>query len=119
MTSVTQTSSGPEYRFATTRKQGDDWTEAFTIEGYASLAGHTWRAQVRGRARRLVATPGVSTTTVTVTTADDSVRVELNVNKAGMALLDPGVYVVDVEDVTDGHTWATGTLEVLEDWAHT
>jgi hypothetical protein len=112
---VTQLENGPLYRFATSVRRGDKLPISFTIQGYASLVGHSWRAQLRKTGNRLASGFGITVSTVTVVTANDSVRVDLLINGAGTTILKPGLYLVDVEDLTDQRTWATGTVNVLAD----
>ena len=114
---VTQLSNGPVFRFATSVKRGDTLSISFVIENYASLDSHAWRAQIRKSGNRLAASFGVTVSTTTVTTSNDSLRVALLINPATTTLLKPGVYMADCEDVTAGRTWASGTVEILQDWS--
>lgn len=118
MTPVTQLENGPLFRFATSVKRGDVLTISFIIEGEAGLVGHAWRAQMRKSGNRIASGFGVTVATTTVTTANDSLRVTLVINAAGTALLKPATYVADCEDVTAGKTWASGTVQVLQDWSN-
>lgn len=112
---VTIVENGPLYRFTTNVKRGDKLPISFTIQGYASLVGHSWRAQLRKQGNRLASGFGITVSTVTVVTANDSVRIDLLINGAGTAMLKPGIYLADVEDLTDSRTWATGMVTVLAD----
>ena len=112
---VTVIENGPLYRFTTTVRRGDKLPISFTIQGYASLVGHSWRAQLRKQGNRLASGFGITVSTATVVTANDSVRIDLLINGAGTAMLLPGLYIADVEDLTDQRTWATGTVSVSAD----
>ena len=117
MTPVTQLENGPLFRFATSVKRGDVLDISFIIEGAASLVGHAWRAQMRKSGNRIASGFGVTVSTTTVTTANDSLRVRMVINAAGTALLRPATYLADCEDVTAGKTWASGTVQILQDWS--
>lgn len=117
MPAVTQIDNSPVLRVATKVKRGDALPIGFTIEGYASLVGHAWRAQLRKSGNRIASGFGITITTDTVTTPDDSIHIDLLINGAGTALLHPGMYVFDCEDVTTQRTWASGTVQVLADWS--
>jgi NAD/NADP transhydrogenase alpha subunit len=119
-TPVTQLGDDVAFRFTKTAKRGSKLEIAFSIQGYASLVGHSWRAQLRKQGNRLASGFGITVSTTTVdgdVAPNSSLRVALLINAAGTAVLKPGIYLVDVEDLTAERTWATGVVTITQDRA--
>lgn len=100
----------PAARFNVTTKRGTRQEITFTIVGRADLASATW-AGVARRGPETV-TLGVTAALATVTTADDSVEVAVELTAAQSTAMRLGGYRFDVMDTGADEVWATGRIVI-------